>query len=148
MDDKMKKYLIIICCLILLTGCEKNKEIITANKETKINIINNYGEKEEISAKDLCNINNNDSNEYNEKYLGAKISFIGHINRIESGFTINNEDTIYDEITIKEGWIITIEDNDSIKDLKLEDSLNIEGNIGTAENCYIANNVIIENAKI
>ena len=50
----MKKYLIIICCIILLTGCEKNKKIITANKETKINIINNYGEKEEISAKDLC----------------------------------------------------------------------------------------------
>ena len=143
----MKKYFIIICCIILLTGCENKKNNIISDKETKVNVTYNYGENIEISAKELCGIYDSDSNEYNEKYLGSKINFTGHINRIETGFTINNGDTIYSEITFKEGYVITFESDDSVKDLNLGDTLTIEGNIGSAENCNFSNNIIIENVQ-
>lgn len=143
----MKKYLIIICSIILLTGCENKKSNIIPNKETKVKITDNYGKNIQISAKELCSIYDNDINEYNKKYSGAKVNFTGHINRIETGFTINSGDIIYSEITFKEGYIITFESDDSIKELKLEDTLNIEGNIGSAENCNISNNIVIENVQ-
>ena len=45
----MKKYFIIICCIILLTGCENKKNNIISDKETKVNVTDNYGENIEIS---------------------------------------------------------------------------------------------------
>mgnify|MGYP004574396103 CR=1 FL=1 len=143
----MKKYFIIICCIILLTGCESKKDNIIPNKETKVNVTDNYGENIEISAKELCGIYINDSNEYNEKYLGSKVSFTGRINRIETGFTIDNGDTIYSEITFREGFIITFKKDDNIEDLNLGDTLTIEGNIGSAENCNFSSNIMVENVQ-
>ena len=143
----MKKCFIIICCIILLTGCESKKDNIIPDKETKVNVTDNYGENIEISAKELCSIYGNNNNEYNEKYLGAKVNFTGRINRIETGFTIDNGETIYSEITFKEGFIITFEKDNTIEDLNLGDTLTIEGNIASAENCNFSSNIIVENVQ-
>ena len=139
----MKKYLIVIICLICLTGCN-NKNVVNTDSNTLISVTDNYSETIKLSVNDLCSIYKDNNDEFVKKYLGANVSFKGYINRIESGFTINNGDTKYIEFTFNEGITAIIESNSDISDLKLGDSLNIKGKISSGENCDMANNIKID----
>lgn len=139
----MKKYLIILICLVFLTGCD-NKSAVNSNGDNLMEVTDNYSEIIRLSASDLCNIYIDNNVEFVEKYLGANVSFNGHISRIESGFTINNSDTKYTEFTFEEGIIATTESNSDISDLKPGDSLNIKGTISSGENCDITNYIKVD----
>lgn len=83
---KIKKILclLILCglCIFTITGCGSN---------SKATIINNENETENLTAKDLYKINNENEAKFKKYYVGAKITFDGTVSSVET-----NEDNCYE----------------------------------------------------
>lgn len=74
-----------------LTGCKDNKEILNdkKNEETIITIVNNEGKTEKLTLKELSEVYSNNQAKFEKLYLGAKATYEGVIEKIQTGSSIN-----------------------------------------------------------
>ena len=82
---------IMILLILGLTGCKDNKEISNdkKNEETIITIVNNEGKTEKLTLKELSEVYSNNQAKFEKLYLGAKATYEGVIEKIQTGSSIN-----------------------------------------------------------
>ena len=127
----MKKIILMICLLFLVTGC-------VGKKMSKATITNNDGDTETLSGKELCNIYNENEAKFKKNYVGSKIIFDGTVKKVNSYFySAPDKKTIFDSIEFNEGFIVYIQHNqyELISDLSKGDKLHIESNIYSGFGC-------------
>ena len=106
-----------LICAFLLNGknsTNDNKSIETSKKinTSKATIVNNQGEIEELSAKELKKIYDENQANFKKNYAGAYIVFVGTVEKVKNGFMENGSRIILDSIEFKEGFDLKLNNNE------------------------------------
>ena len=144
----MKKLLIfalVMTILLCLSGCGE-KDIVAS-------IVNNDGEVEQLSAKELANIREQNSILFDNKYWCASATVEGKVKEVTSEITING--TYYEWTVVVEGgsvdWFMgkhtttqTTVTKEFLASLNVGDEVRMSGDIVSANvfNCDISNGQI------
>ena len=145
----MKKFLLILLALAMCTGlCACSTYSASPGKVT-----NNDGETEEMTPRDLCEINDDDEDEFESLYEGAKVEIdFGEVIKVESRtqFFAENPaltDTWYD-ITVLGGWVIKVTKtaHPEASSIEVGDLITVETTISscTEEFVYLGNSHYID----
>lgn len=73
-------------------------------EEAKAKITDNNGNVIYLTAQELMNIDNTNEAQFEYLYKGAKIEFIGTVEKITTNYRYNGSTTLHDSITFKEHW--------------------------------------------
>lgn len=139
----MKKilYLLLISATIFcLTGCGNGESKDDTNSKSLVSktaaVINKEGNTENLTAKELCSVYDDNSAKFKKYYAGAEISFIGTISKVESHFREGSSSTLWDSITFNEGFKVYLPyDVYDIADLSKGDVIYVKSNIYSGFAC-------------
>jgi len=138
-------FLLILGFLVIgITGCgNKNDSTDLGNSSNDVaTIIDNNGETQKMSAKELVQIYEKDEAEFKKIYTGADITVVGTFEVVKEKIDFSIIDgksevvEVY-ELSLKEGWVIRINrqgNEDFIAKLNEGDKLEVKGNIAMGWN--------------
>ena len=101
---KNKKLIIFLGILVLIIVAIFFSKL--NNVDTIATIITRNGETEQLTKKELINIHNENEAKFDKNYLGAEISFIGTVSKVEYDFLeqMGSSRSSRDAIILKEGY--------------------------------------------
>lgn len=91
-----------------------------------IEIINNNGEKESLTANELCKLRNDNGARFEKLYFGAPITVIGVIKAVH-GSTISNGHKMSAYVELNDGWEVEAVSVNDVVDLNPNDIVKITG---------------------
>lgn len=94
MKNKWIEMLLIFVLVLIITGC--------GNKGTKASIVDNEGNKVEMTAKELLDINSENSAKFEKYYKEAEIELTGTVEKVST----NMGGWIYDIVYLDDNWEI------------------------------------------
>ena len=137
--DKMLLILLIIGLGLIITGCGNSG--VTSNTKSLVSknatIINQEGEAETLTAKEVCSVYNENEAKFDKYYKGAEISFYGTVSEIDASFREEGgSSTVWDSVKFKEGFKLYLPSEVyDIADLSKGDILYVRSNIYSGFAC-------------
>ena len=130
----MKKILLLVFMLLLVSGCGREEKLDSREEklDTTANIYLDDGTVETTSYEDLFDMYGNNSTKYWKLYANKKITFIGTIESMHTYSSVNGSSYGVDQIKFKEGWILNLlQDSHNILEFDIGDKLSIESYLGS-----------------
>lgn len=127
-----------LLCAFMLNGKNNtNDEIINKISKkidtSKATIVNNQGEVEELSSKELKKIYDENQANFKKNYAGAYIVFIGTVEKVRNGFMENGSTITLDCIEFKEGFDFYLNSNEyDLSNISSGDKIIVLANIFSA----------------
>ena len=118
--------LVNFCLLLVLTSC--------GLRETKATIVDNQGEKIELSAKELKEVYETNEAKFERVYKGANISFEGTVKSVEADCTEYGSGIALDRIVFEEGWKVSLAhgtNTEFLEDLEKGTKVRVKSNINS-----------------
>ena len=130
--------IVLLLIVLLLNGKNSMNSDNSKNTSKKINtskatIVNKQGEIEELSAKELKKIYDENQANFKKNYAGAYIVFIGTVERVRNGFIENGSTITLDCIEFKEGFNFNLNSNEyDLSNISSGDKIIVLANIFSA----------------
>lgn len=122
-----KKILLLIVCIVLLTGCGLKKEVLDTSATVELS----DGTLETVKIEDLLEMYENNSAKYWKVYANQDISFVGTIESMHSYGSYNGSSYGVDQIKFKEGWTLNlVADSHDLLQYDIGDKLSVKSTLG------------------